>query len=161
VKHRHLLLLIVVVAACSVFSGCSGAVPAQVFHQAEEKEAPIPFINDHATGLESARQEHKPTLAFFSVPDNAGSQRMMETTFCDEEVKRLAERFVCIHVDGSQELLLCQSLEISSFPTIVLFDINGREIRRLIGKQTPDQLAVQMHVVLQATALRPQTSIGR
>jgi hypothetical protein len=149
-----------VIVACPFLLGCGGGAPAQVAPLTEVKEQPIAFLHDHAVGLEVARQEKKPILTFFSVPDNVGSQRMMETTFCDEEIKRLAEWLVCIHVDGSQEPALCKSMEISSFPTILLSNANGTEVRRLVGRQTPDQLAVQIHVILQTTALRPQT-IGR
>ena len=115
---------------------------------------------DHAAGMELARQKRQPTLAFFSVPDNVGSQRMLDTTFSDNEIKQLAERLICIHVDGSQETALCETLGITSFPTIILSNASGMEVRRLIGRQTSDQLAVQIHVLLQATALRPQIING-
>ena len=160
-KYRHILLFIVAVTACSCLSGCGGVVPAQILRQTETKEEPLSFTVDHAAGLETARQERKPTLVFFSVPNNVGSQRMLETTFCDDEIKSLAEKFICIHIDGSQESRLCESLAITSFPTIILSNTVGAEVRRLIGGQTPEQLAVQMHVVLQATALRPQMIVGR
>jgi len=161
VKYQHILLLIVAITTCSGLSGCGGVAPTQIVLQTDKKEEPIVFMHDHKAGLEIARQERRPTLIFFFVANNVGSQRMLETTFCDEEIKRLAERFVCIHVDGSQESELCESLEISSFPTILLSHANGTEVRRLIGGQTSDQLAVQMHIILQATALRPQMSVGR
>ena len=160
-RNPHILFLIAVITACAGLSGCGSVVPAQIVLQTEKPEEPISFLHDHKGGLEIARQERKPMLVFFSVPNNVGSQRMLETTFRDDEIKRLAERFVCIHVDGSQESDLCESLEVSSFPTILLANTSGAEVRRLTGGQTPDQLAVQMHVVLQTTALRPQTVIGR
>ena len=160
-KYRYILLLIAILTACSVFSGCGGKVVSHTIPQTKEKEQPISFLHNHAAGLEIARQERKPMLIFFSVPDNVGSQRMLETTFCDDEIKRLAEWLVCIHVDGSEESALCESLGISSFPTIILSNTNGMEVRRLIGRQTPDQLAVQIHVVLQATALRLQATVKR
>lgn len=156
-KYLPLLLLIVAVTACVGLPGC-GAAPAQVSVQLEQEKEPITFIRDHAAGVEVARQEGKPTLIFFSVPGNIGSQLMIETTFCDEEIKRLAERFVCILVDASQELKLCESLNIVSFPTILLVNTESSEVRRLVGKQTSDQLAVQMHVVLQTRALRSVTA---
>jgi len=160
-KNLCILLLVVTLAAFLGFSGCGKGGHAQVIpHLVEKKGQPIAFVYDHAAGLELARQSRKPSLIFFSVPDNVGSQRMMDTTFTDDEIKRLAERLVCIHVDGSQETTLCEAMEISSFPTIILFNANGMEVRRLVGRQTPDQLAVQIHVLLQATALRPQ-STGR
>ena len=157
VKNQNFLLLLVIVLSCSVLSGCGSTVSTQVVHHFERKEEPVPFLHDHAAGSETAKQERKPMLAFFSIPNNVGSQKMLETTFRDDEIKRLAERFVCIHIDGSQESGLCESLEISSFPTIILSNANGMEVRRLVGRQTPDQLAVQIHILLQATALRPQT----
>ena len=159
-NYQYIVFLIVAVTVCPVLSGCGGQSPAQVILQTEE-EQPISFMHNHADGMEIARQEKKPILAFFSVPNNVGSQRMINTTFCDEEIKRLAKRFICIYVDGSQESMLCKSLGISSFPTILLSNTNGMEVHRLIGGQTPDQLAIQMHVILQSTALRPQMSIGR
>ena len=162
VKYQYFFLLIIAVTLCSGLSGCGGAVPAQIGLQTDEKEEkPVLFIQDHAAGLEISRQERKPMLVLFSIPNNVGSQRMLETTFRDDEIKRLAERFVCVHINGSQESGLCKLLEISSFPTIILSNTSGAEVRRLIGGQTPDQLAVQMHVILQATALRPQTTVGR
>ena len=160
-KYLYILSLVAALTACLGFSGCGSGSSAQIPILTEEPRQPITFLYDHATGLDIARQTRKPALIFFSVPNNVGSQRMMDTTFCDDEIKRLAERLVCILVDGSQESALCEALEISSFPTIILFNANGIEVRRLVGRQTPDQLAVQIHVLLQATALRPQTTTGR
>ena len=160
-KHQSILLCIIAVTICFVFPGCGGAVSAPIPSKTEEKETPISFLRDHAVGIETARQERKPVLMFFSVPGSVGSQRMLETTFCGEEVKRLADRFVCVHVDGTQEATLCQSLNIADFPTILLSNTNGTEVCRLIGRQTPDQLAFQMQIVLQATvAQRPRTTTG-
>jgi len=159
-KYPHILLFVLAIT-CSGLMGCSSGTSAQIVPQMEGLTQPIPFLHDHATGLKTARQEKKPTLIFFSVPDNTGSQRMMETTFRDEEIKRLAKWLVCIHVDGAQDPALCESLEISSFPTIILSNAHGVEIRRLVGRQTPDQLAVQIHVLLQSAVLRPQSVARR
>ena len=159
-KYPYILSFLVAMVGLG-FSGCGSGSLAQIPFPVIEKSLPITFMNDHVAGLEIARQERKPMLTFFSVPENVGSQRMMETTFSDDEIKRLAERLVCIHVDGSRESALCETLEISSFPTIILSNANGMEVRRLVGKQTPDQLAVQIHVLLQATATRQQTVAGR
>ena len=160
-KSKKILLLIIVIITCSYLSGCGERDSLPTVSQIKEMSQPITFLYDYAAGLETARTERKPTLVFFSVPENAGSQRMMETTFCDEEIKRLAEWFVCIRVDGSHEPGLCESLEISSFPTIILSNTHGTEVRRLVGRQTADQLAVQIHILLQVIAQRPQATTGR
>ena len=158
-KNFCFLLLLATSTACLGFSGCGGSL-AQVHLPVGETKQPIVFSHGYETGREIARQERKPMLTFFFVPENVGAQRMMETTFCDDEIKRLAEKLVYISVDGSQESSLCEELKISSFPTIILSNASGMEVRRLVGRQTPDQLAVQLHILLQATALRPQ-GIGR
>ena len=162
-RFNDILLVFAVTVICSFSSGCEDGTPAQMtapLPSAAEVKKPIVFLQDQATGLEIARKERKPILTFFSVPDNIGSQRMMETTFCDDEIKRLTEWLVCVHVDGSQASALCESLKISSFPTIILSNANGTEVRRLVGKQTPEQLSVQIHILLQVIAQRPQT-LGR
>ena len=148
--------LFVLAIVCAAFSGCSHGESAQSIQRTEELAQPIGFVHDHHVGLELARQKRKATLVFYSVPDNVGSQRMMETTFRDEEIKRLAERLVCIYVDGSEEQELCESLRISSFPTIILSHVDGTEVSRLEGRQTPDKLAVQIHMLLQVMGAHPQ-----
>ena len=157
-KYLYILFCVATAIACLGVSGCGGGGLAQPPQPVEEKIVPIIFLSDHTAGMELARQERKPTLLFFAIPDNLGTQRMMETTFADDEIKRLTERLVCIFIDGSQETALRESLNITNFPTIILSNANGMEVRRLVGRQTPDQLAVQIHVLLQATALRPQTA---
>ena len=160
-NFRRALLLMLVFAYFPLFTGCGGKSPAQVLPQVEKPAEPILFLHDHAAGLEIARKERKPALIFFSVPDSTGSQRMMETTFCDDEIKHLAEWLVCIQVDGSQESALCESLGISSFPTIILTNASGTELRRLVGWQTSEQLAVQIHILFQVIAQRPQSTAFR
>ena len=146
---------------CSGLSGCGGATPAAVVPPVEEAQQPIVFLYDYTTGIELARQKRMPTLVFFSVPGNVGSQRMLETTFRDEEIRQLAERLVCIHVDGSLATDLCEALGITSFPTTILYNASGVEVRRLEGRQTSQQLAVQIQMILQVMAMRPQATTGR
>lgn len=155
-KYPHSLLWLIAIACCGL-PGCGSSTPAQIAPQIKETIEPIAFLQDHETGMKIARQERKPTLAFFSFPENSSSQRMLKTTFRDDEIKRLADWLVCIQVDGRQDHALCESLEISNFPTIILSNANGVEVCRLVGWQTPDQLAVQIHVLLQSSVLRPQT----
>ena len=149
-------LLFVFAIGCILFTGCGGGM-AQIENQASHVVEFVCFIDDVRQGKEMAKSKRKPMLQFFSVPDSAGSQRMLETTFRDEEIRRLADWLVCIHIDGVVHSELCGQLNISSFPTTILSDADGAEIIRLIGRQTPDQLAVQIHVLLQAMALRPQS----
>jgi thioredoxin-related protein len=114
----------------------------------------VKFLDDYRRGFELAKRDRKLVLIFFTIPNSDISQRMMETTFCDEEIKRLSNRFICIRVDGSKESEFCKSIEIKGFPTILFMTPQGEELQRLVGKLTPDQLALPMHVMIQSTATK-------
>jgi thioredoxin-related protein len=116
--------------------------------------APVSFFDDYRLGFETAKRERKLVLLFFTISSSDASQRMMKTTFRDEEVKRLSNRFVCILVDGSKESDFCQSVGIKGFPTVLFMTPQGEELQRLAGKLTPDQLALPMHVMIQSTAIK-------
>ena len=160
-KYQFILVLAIASAIGAGLVGCGGGTPTTAIAGQVEIDHPIAFLHDYDAGMKLAREQRKPALVFFSIPDNVGSQRMLETTFRDEEIRRLAEWLVNIHVDGSQEAALCEQLGISSFPTIILYNANGVEVRRLVGSQNPEQLAVQIHTLLQVMALRPQANSGR
>jgi thioredoxin-related protein len=119
------------------------------------------FLDDYRMGFETAKREMKLVLIFFTIPNSDVSQRMMETTFRDEEIKRLSNRFVCIRVDGSKESDFCKSIGIKGFPTVLFMTPQGEELQRLSGKLTPDQLALPMHVMIQSTAIKTSAVIRK
>ncbi|GHT21513.1 hypothetical protein FACS189419_02530 [Planctomycetales bacterium] len=119
-----------------------------------KQQVSVQFVENHSEGLEIAAREKKPVLLFFTISENNSSQRMLEAAFCNEEIIQLAKHFVCIKVDGVLETSVCKTLGIKGFPTIVLTNSSGNEIQRLTGKPSAEQLAVQMHVVLQTVAMR-------
>ena len=118
----------------------------------DQEPSKIAFVNDFATGVQTAAEQSRPVLAFFTLPQCSSAQQMMETTFCDKEVCKLSQRFICILVDSSQNTALCEERNVSGFPTILLLSSQGTEIQRLSGRQGADQLSVQMQVALQSTA---------
>ncbi|MDR2439950.1 MAG: thioredoxin family protein [Planctomycetaceae bacterium] len=124
----------------------------------------VSFLDDYSLGFEKAKQEMKLILLFFTIPNSDASQRMMETTFHDEEIKRLSNRFVCIRIDGSKESDFCKSIGIKGFPTVLFMTPQGEELQRLTGKLTPDQLALPMHVMIQSqstAAIKSNTTIRK
>lgn len=120
---------------------------------------PMTFLTNYRQGIELARSESKPALVFFTLPNCANSKKMMESTFSDEEIVRLSSRFVCILVDGSESPELCEASQIKGFPTILFLSPQGAELQRLAGKQSPDQLALQMHVAIQSTAAKTAAAV--
>ena len=119
----------------------------------------IVFVNDFTEGIQTATKQGRPVLAFFTLPQCSNAQQMMKTTFCDKEVCTLSQRFVCILVDSSQTPALCEERNVNGFPTILLLSPQGTEIQRMIGRQSADQLSVQMQVALQSTASQLSSTI--
>ncbi|MDR1964589.1 MAG: thioredoxin family protein [Planctomycetaceae bacterium] len=163
-----LLVIVVGILGCNVKlqsmpPSSSGAVTVLPKSNSENRPeiTSVCFLDDYRQGLEIAKQEAKLVLIFFTIPNSDASQRMMETTFRDEEIKRLSNRFVCIRVDGSKESDFCKSIGIKGFPTVLFMTPQGEELQRLAGKLTPDQLALPMHVMIQTTATKIGSIIRR
>lgn len=122
----------------------------------------IQFLTNYEKALEQARSESKPLLVFFSLSDCENSKRMRETTFQDPEIQRLSRQFVCVSVDASLRTELCESLQIKGFPTILIMNGRGAEIQRLSGgRQTTEQLTLQMHVAIQTTAANAGSAVRK
>lgn len=154
--------------------GCGGAnytpsvkdssaiqVGGEIARAQEQEIAGIRFLADYRQGVETARRESKPVLLFFSLQDCKNSQRMRETTFCDTEIKRLADRFVCVSIDGAADADLCESFKVKNFPTTLILSTQGTEMQRLSGKQTSEELALPMHVAIQSTAFKSVPAVRK
>jgi thioredoxin-related protein len=159
-QHRLFTIIIIIglffgILGCYVESGSLPlAKPVPATSIVPPESTPIQFLNDYRQGIEIAKRESKLVLVFFSLSNSASSQRIMETTFQDDEIKRLSNRFVCISVDGLKESEFCKSVDIKGFPTILFMNSHGEEVQRLAGKLTADQLAIQMHIIIQSIATK-------
>ena len=132
-----------------------GGMPAaQVQEPAPAAQTQTDFLDDYRQAVDISIREAKPMLVFFTLSNCSSSKRMQETTFCDEEIRRLSHRFVCVRINGSKEAELCSEKRITSFPTILFQNSREQELQRLSGIQSPDQLALQMHVLIQSTAAK-------
>lgn len=119
----------------------------------------VRFLRDYDEALDLAKRESKPVLLFFTLPNSTISDEMLKTTFQSREIRRLSRQFVCVQLDGVLDVELCRQRNVKGFPTILITNPQGRELKRLSGRQTPEDLAIQMHVVLQSTAARANFAI--
>ena len=135
-------------------------------HKDFEKSAPIEgsairFHYDYRKARQAAREENKPLMLFFSSPNCVYSGRMLSDTFSDNEVKRLAERFICVQIDSSGMPELCKEFGIKGFPTIQFMSPHGVLLKRVAGKQSPDQLVSQMDAAIQSIVAKPGGLVKR
>ncbi|MDR1478337.1 MAG: thioredoxin family protein [Planctomycetaceae bacterium] len=121
---------------------------SDVFISEVGKPEVVEFSRDFGAALEGARGERKPLIVFFTLMDNENCKRAFEL-FKNQEIQRLAKHFVCVAVDGGASRLVCESYRVSAFPTVLILDNEGKEIQRLTGKETKEQLTIQMHIAIQ------------
>jgi thioredoxin-related protein len=116
-------------------------------NEVSEREV-ITFLKDFDKARDNARVARKPLLVFFTLPDNESCKRSFEF-FHNQEIIKLSKHFVCVSVDGGLSSSVCESYRVSGFPTVLLLNSEGKEIQRLTGKETKEQLSVQMHIAIQ------------
>jgi thioredoxin-related protein len=118
----------------------------------------VTFLNDFDKARESARGGWKPLLVFFTLTDNESCKRSFEF-FNNQEIIKLAKHFVCVSVDGSSSRSVCELYRVSGFPTVLMLDPEGKEIQRLTGKETKEQLSVQMHIAIQLSTKTAENKV--
>ena len=160
-------LLIVLAVAALVGCGAErspvllSTMSRQESLKADKEPTEVVFRSDFSSGVQSASEQSRPMLVFFTLPQCGNAQMMMETTFADKEVCKLSQRFVCVRIDSSQNVSLCEERNVNGFPTILLLSPQGTEIQRMTGRQNADQLSVQMQVALQSTASAASRAVSR
>ena len=141
----------------TVASGCSDTYdPLQYLRpvRAEsplstEQERQVVFLSELTEALAEARQAGKPLLVFFSTEECIYCHQMLENTFHDQQVVRLAENFVCVRVEAGEAPEICKDFHIHAFPTVQFITSDGVPLHRVLGKKEPETLTIQMQVALQ------------
>jgi thiol:disulfide interchange protein DsbD len=89
--------------------------------------------------LAKAKAEHKLVLVDIYAEWCAQCKELDEKTWPDPAVKQwLAQNAVAIRIDtDARRKDLAAKLQIRSYPTVILLDAEGRELRRLLGFQRP------------------------
>jgi len=65
---------------------------------------------------------------------------MLDTvTYRNEEVIKLAEKFISVKVNGKVDTVLSRTFGIAGYPTVVLTRADGSEIDRVFGYQPPEE----------------------
>ena len=107
---------------------------------ATPKEEHVGWLEQDLEGaLAKAKTEHKVVLVDIYAEWCAQCKELDEKTWPDPAVKQwLAQNAVAIRIDtDARRKDLATKLQIRSYPTVLLLDAEGRELRRLLGYQKP------------------------
>jgi thioredoxin-related protein len=90
-----------------------------------------------------ANEEDKRLLVHFTASWSNPCSKMFSTTYRDEEIRDLLINkfvFTLIDIDDFDGYVLGQHYHINNLPTLVLFDQNGRILKRHQGKLSAEEL---------------------
>ena len=92
--------------------------------------------------LARAKAEHKLVLVDIYADWCAQCKELDEKTWPDPSVKQwLAQNAVAIRIDtDARRKDLATKLQIRSYPTVLLLDADGKELRRILGFQKPETM---------------------
>jgi thiol-disulfide isomerase/thioredoxin len=93
----------------------------------------IPFLHNYAEALKLARQLKKPLFVDFEADWCGPCSKMNKWVYTADKVVAYASRCVYLKVDGTEHPDLVKKFKIEAYPTMVIFDHNGVELKRKIG----------------------------
>lgn len=114
----------------------------------------VRFVTDYREGLERALAEKRPVLIFFTAKWCRFCAEMQRDALCDARVVRLSEEFVCVLIDADEDAELCAEFGVRAYPTVQFMLPDGGRLTRLVGRNSPEELASHMQAVLQAATQR-------
>lgn len=101
---------------------------------------PLRFAADLHTAQETARREHKRVLIDFEAVWCGPCHVMDQLVFTAAAVVDAASDAVAVKVDGDDHRDLKKRYRVDGFPTLILLDSTGKEIRRGVGYQSVAQM---------------------
>ncbi|MFB3882605.1 MAG: thioredoxin family protein [Armatimonadota bacterium] len=88
---------------------------------------------DYEKGMALARQANKPALIDFGATWCGWCKKLEKEVFPSPNFISAAQRFVCIKVDADARPDLTKKYRVNGYPTAVVVDASGRELRRIVG----------------------------
>ncbi len=122
---------------------------------------PVELLPGMSAGLAASSADGRPMLCFFTAEWCGWCDHMKETALRDPAVARLAERFVCVLVDTDQEAGVARRYSVQGLPTVVFTTPQGAELGRVVGAQSPEDLAAAMRSALERVAWVENGSVVR
>jgi thioredoxin-related protein len=94
----------------------------------------VQWRSDYNTARKEAKDKGLPLVLDFGTPTCTWCVRLDQTTFRDPTVvKMMNEQFVPLKINAEQETALVEALRISSYPTVILADAQGKILGMMEG----------------------------
>ncbi|MDO8348933.1 MAG: thioredoxin domain-containing protein [Planctomycetota bacterium] len=103
--------------------------------EARRAEKPVAFGHDFTAALAAARQDGKRVFVDFETTWCGPCKQMDQWVYTAADVAAALQDAVCVKLDGDAERDLVKRFQVEGYPTMLLLDTDGKEVRRAVGYQ--------------------------
>ena len=163
-NRRYFTFFLLILGLCAL-PGCirtfgtAPEPPEATSELLEGKQSGVAFYDNFHEAKSIASQEKKPMILFFYSPNCVFSRQMMQETFCDENVVKLSQQFICVKIDESRQRKMCEEYDVKGTPTIQFVNPQGILLQRLTAKKNTSQILLQMQIAIESLAAREQNRL--
>lgn len=108
----------------------------------------ISWENSLEKGLQLAKQNNKPIMVDFYTDWCGWCKKLDSDTYSNTKVQALADKFICVKVNGDKDRANTAKYGVNGYPTIVFLSSEGKEIDRNVGYTIPEELTKTMQKLL-------------
>lgn len=105
------------------------------------------WLNNLPKGLEKAKAEEKPLMLDFYTDWCGWCKKLDKDTYSSPKVQGLAQRFICVKINGDKFPNLVSKYLIEGYPTIVFLGPDGTEVSRIVGYTDAGGLSAKMEEI--------------
>jgi thiol:disulfide interchange protein DsbD len=111
-----------------------------VDRQAAHSGKSVNFSHDYKAALKEAKSQSKPMLIDFETTWCGPCKQMDQWVYNADLVVAKSVSLVSVKVDGDDNRDLVKQFKVNAYPTIILVGSDGKELRRLVGYQSVNQM---------------------
>jgi thiol-disulfide isomerase/thioredoxin len=104
--------------------------------EAKRAIQPLAFATDFAKAQAQAKKDKKRLVVDFATTWCGPCKLMDQFVYTAEDVVNAAKDVVCVKLDGDVERELVKRFAITAYPTMLLLEADGTEVRREVGYQS-------------------------
>ena len=103
-------------------------------------EKPVEFLHDYEEALALAKREDKQVVIDFVTTWCGPCKMMDQLVYSSQPIYDKSEDVIFLKLDGDDERELNKQYQVEAYPTVILLDSDGQEIRRRTGYQSVSKL---------------------
>lgn len=109
---------------------------------APKADNPLLFSHNPHEAIVKAKLSGKPYFIDFETSWCAPCKAMDSHVYTAKAVVKAAQGIICIKVDGDEDKDLTSIMNVKSYPTGILFDEKGNEVKRFTGYQSVEEMVL-------------------